>query len=428
MHLGRLIVVVVVVVLCWAVVVQAQSLQQQSSRNVTMSQAGSHPSDQQLPAASATSQLAPQRIVGGIPVSTYLYPWVVAIRKIGEQDAWCGGSIVSRYLVLTAAHCFNKKINGAYQTEDIARFEIISGSDDLSSPAAVTHIDYLIRPTGSRTYNPVNKRNDILLIKTRTMLAGGLSNAVQLPVSADDSYVNQVAFAAGFGAVQEQGHSSDKLMSVTLRILPDASCQDYYKRYGDLYYPPGMLCAGELAGGRDSCSGDSGGPLVVRTGSSFTLVGVISFGAGCARANVPNVNTKVSHYLAFIRNNVKRDNALAPPTSRPTGRPVTVPPPLVPTLTPVVPSLPPVVPTSVPLPPAPPAPSTPNLPFPLNLFAGVVTFIGDILPFVEQQSQEQDSAGDNGTAVVELLPTTTRSPSDLLSAAFNVTDRLEGTK
>ena len=61
-----------------------------------------------------------------------------------------------------------------------------------------------------------------------------------------------------------------------------------------------MICGGEE--GVDSCQGDSGGPLVAKVNGKFTLVGVTSFGLGCARANRPGVYTRVTNYLDFINN------------------------------------------------------------------------------------------------------------------------------
>lgn len=68
---------------------------------------------------------------------------------------------------------------------------------------------------------------------------------------------------------------------------------------------PSMICAGDTLSGwnKDTCHGDSGGPLQIphpRNECLFQVLGITSFGQGCAIANTPGVYTRVSHYLNWI--------------------------------------------------------------------------------------------------------------------------------
>ena len=74
--------------------------------------------------------------------------------------------------------------------------------------------------------------------------------------------------------------------------------------YGASAILDSMVCAGLLAGGKDSCQGDSGGPLVVKDDSNTVIIyGVVSFGIGCAAPNYPGVYARVTKYLDWIKAN-----------------------------------------------------------------------------------------------------------------------------
>ncbi|CAF4505772.1 unnamed protein product, partial [Rotaria sp. Silwood2] len=63
-----------------------------------------------------------------------------------------------------------------------------------------------------------------------------------------------------------------------------------------------QFCAGVSGGGKDTCQGDSGGPLMMFTTSNqWVLVGVTSYGIGCARAAYAGVYTRVAYYQDWIR-------------------------------------------------------------------------------------------------------------------------------
>lgn len=64
-----------------------------------------------------------------------------------------------------------------------------------------------------------------------------------------------------------------------------------------------MICA--TAPGRDTCQGDSGGPMTYNNNGKFEIVGITSWGRGCATPGETGVYARVSAQLKWIRENTE---------------------------------------------------------------------------------------------------------------------------
>ena len=81
---------------------------------------------------------------------------------------------------------------------------------------------------------------------------------------------------------------------VNVPIVPREVCNNAYEAYGGI--TENMICAAALGGGKDACQGDSGGPLVV----DGKLVGIVSWGVGCALPLYPGVYSNVATLKSFV--------------------------------------------------------------------------------------------------------------------------------
>ncbi len=114
--------------------------------------------------------------------------------------------------------------------------------------------------------------------------------------------------AAGWGTTGAGKNVSERLQEVYFPIVRPEICNKIYSGIGEFVDARFHVCAGYLEGGKDTCQGDSGGPLIVRAGPTGSLVvGIVSFGAGCAQANFPGVYTRVSTFRDWVFGQVSAD-------------------------------------------------------------------------------------------------------------------------
>ncbi|KAM9358674.1 transmembrane protease serine 13a [Symphorus nematophorus] len=244
-------------------------------------------------------QQSTSRIIGGSVAKIGQWPWQLSLHFRGSHV--CGGVLISRDFVLTAAHCFPRSNDLALTA---ANWKVYSGVVSLSRLPKPYLVKKIIL---SENYNEKTNDQDIALLKLSSPV--DFNDKVQpacLPSSDQQFQQGTKCWTSGFGTTEAgSGTVSNDLMEVTVDIIGRDICNSR-SVYGGAV-TKNMLCAGDLQGGKDSCQGDSGGPLVCQGESRWYLVGITSWGAGCGEKNKPGVYTKVSSLLQWIYSNMQRE-------------------------------------------------------------------------------------------------------------------------
>lgn len=244
------------------------------------------------------------KVVDGEDAPAGAYPWMVEL-QLGI--ALCGGSLIAEHWVLTAAHCLftEPRPNEFVRVGDV---EIAVRHGNLVRGKGAKHAisQSFVHPE----YDPRANPNDVALLQLAVPIE--ISPQGRLLLAAPDSEAwmaapGSCAVAAGWGSVlpARAGDSEPtKKIAATLQHigLPIVAPEDCKTRASEPI-DEGMICAGYPEGGRDTCFGDSGGPLVVSTGlvqRPWLLVGVVSFGEGCAERGRPGVYSRIAHFRSWI--------------------------------------------------------------------------------------------------------------------------------
>jgi len=244
------------------------------------------------------------RIINGSEASEDRYSYAVSLQD--HISHFCGGSLIAKDVILTAAHCQGGTYNvvlGRHDWNDNDG-EVIAMKKELPHP----------------NYDAQSTNNDFMLVFLNSATTANNVDLVTLNSASSVPSVGQGVTVMGWGDIDirnDVSELSDALMSVNVNVISDQECDNSegtIDGYSDNYngkITKNMLCA--RANQQDSCQGDSGGPLVIKgvNAGADVQVGVVSWGIGCASEHFPGVYARVSQAYGWIESEVCQGSSYA---------------------------------------------------------------------------------------------------------------------
>lgn len=236
------------------------------------------------------SALAKEKIVGGVPVTNLSEtPYMVSL------SGACGGSIISKKWVLTAAHCA-----GYFKT-------VKGGVLNLNDSGVTFQIKRTIKHPG---YNSSTMANDFALVELAEEIDFEKTKLASLKLADSDferegnQEPGMDSTVYGYGNLGAgQSNSKKDLNKVVVPIVSNDEANRTESYSGKI--DATMIAAGYAEGGKDSCQGDSGGPLVVFDQQNDPVqIGVVSWGEGCAKKNKYGIYSRVSSGYKWIQETI----------------------------------------------------------------------------------------------------------------------------
>merc|ERR1711981_499273 len=279
-------------------------------------------------------------ILGGVETKRGELPYQAVLgyksRRGRKVKYNCGGTLLNRRYVITAAHCQHKSVPRLQIAEvvlgewNLEHDPDCAGDDGGCKPGSpfkpsqrfeVTAADVKVHE-GWDLSRVVDNGNDIALIRLPRLantyiedfdeivspVCLGWDNTIEVPstkyIVSGWGRTNNDAYDRG--DIRVSGAHSAILQKLEVPLIDVETCRANNTIFKALTEK--QVCAGGIPG-KDSCSGDSGGPLVAQGPGDFKqpkyLVGIVSFGTKKCATGYPGVYTSIDYYLDWILANMK---------------------------------------------------------------------------------------------------------------------------
>jgi secreted trypsin-like serine protease len=232
------------------------------------------------------------KVVGGKPLPDGKYEFVAALRditrgKTAYQQQFCGGTLIDRNSILTAAHCV-QEVTPLHLRVTVGR-TVLKSSQGQSRKVTAIFVHPKYDGITSEAYDAAVLKLDR---RVKNIAPARIpkqdDNALETPGGS--------ATVAGWGNTKKQGRIFGQRDRYPNRMqqaqVPIVADNEGKRVYDSSYVKALMVAAGEE--GKDTCQGDSGGPIFVEKATGFFQIGITSFGIGCGARDFPSVYAEVN--------------------------------------------------------------------------------------------------------------------------------------
>jgi len=222
------------------------------------------------------------------------------------SSSYCGATYIGGKWLVTAAHC-------VLDVAEDAILANVGGHDLLTDRDNVIAISRIIR---HESYDPELLTNDIALIELVEEPVGVDAISMASEDILEDAIAEQAKVIELGRGQQEPVAALDfppvkrtpaELFEVEVNLVPNEPCNSAFNDYfvsvgGDPsnQVKNDMLCAGTEQGDAGTCFGDSGGPLILQHDDQDYLIGITSWGLGCAVEDLYDVFARIPYFETAI--------------------------------------------------------------------------------------------------------------------------------
>jgi len=241
------------------------------------------------------------RILGGnitIVKPPHSQPWVIGIAYNYEDRIQCGGTLISKRHVISAAHCeVDYKKDCGTSSRCVGATTVIVGEHDQRIEDGQQKIlikNKYMHPEYRKYDYPTNTDPDMIIYELEEDINNKFAKPANLPKENQEFGLYTVS---GWGSMNKARDWSDVLRSVELADLgSDRSC---------FQIDPSKYICGENQKdiGLGPCGGDSGGPWVSKNDQGEVVLAGVHNSGDCDIDEVPHFAVKVSFppYLTWIK-------------------------------------------------------------------------------------------------------------------------------